>query len=195
MVVFDHGEVISRATAALPTMAAMLGVDAAAFAAACSAERTAYDRGWSDLAYWQAVRARLDRQVDAALAERLTRTDVLAGWTDPGSLRLLEELHRQGVALALRSTAPSAFGRAVEREDWTRLFRHLVFSGDLELAKPGPAVHRALLEVLGAAPGDCLFFDDRPENVDGARRVGLAAELWPGPEAARELLRSRAVLT
>ena len=48
---------------------------------------------------------------------------------------------------------------------------------------------RLLVERLGCAPGDCLFFDDRQANVDAARAAGLRAELWPGADAAVSLLR------
>lgn len=188
-VVFDYGEVISRRTAALPELAAVLDADPEEFEAAYFAERKAYDWGCPDLDYWRAVGSRLDRQVDADLSDRLTRADV-TGWleTDPATVRLLEDLHQQGTALALLSNAPSSFGRAVERTDWARLFKHLVFSGDLQLAKPDPRIYRALLETLTTEPPDCLFFDDRQENVEAAREAGLTAELWPGPEAARPLL-------
>ncbi|MER7080447.1 putative hydrolase of the HAD superfamily [Saccharopolyspora kobensis] len=190
-VVFDYGEVISRRTAALPGIAAMLDADPEAFEAAYFAERKAYDWGCPDLDYWRSVGARLGRQVDADLSERLTSADV-EGWleTDPGSRRLLDDLHEQGVALALLSNAPASFGRAVERTDWARLFKHLVFSGDLKLAKPDARIYRALLETLAAEPADCLFFDDRQENVDAAREAGLGAELWSGAEAARSLLQT-----
>lgn len=190
-VVFDYGEVISRRTAALPGIAAMLDADPEEFETAYFAERKAYDAGCPDLDYWRSVAARLDREVDAALSERLTSADV-TGWmeTDPGSLRLLDDLHEQGVALALLSNAPSSFGRAAERTEWARLFKHLVFSGDLKLSKPDARIYRALLDTLDAEPADCLFFDDRQENIDAAREAGLGAELWPGPEAARQLLRS-----
>ncbi|WP_170210242.1 HAD family hydrolase [Saccharopolyspora antimicrobica] len=190
-VVFDYGEVISRRTAALPGIAALLDADPEEFEAAYFAERKAYDWGCPDLDYWRSVAARLGRQVDADLSERLTSADV-EGWleTDPDSRRLLDDLHEQGVALALLSNAPASFGRAVEGTDWARLFKHLVFSGDLKLAKPDARIYRALLETLAAEPADCLFFDDRQENVDAAREAGLGAELWSGAEAARPLLQA-----
>ncbi|MBB5154495.1 HAD family hydrolase [Saccharopolyspora phatthalungensis] len=193
-VVFDYGEVISRRTAALPAIAALLGVEPPEFERAYFAERTAYDWGLPDLEYWQAVAARLGKSVDAALSARLTRTDV-AGWaeTAPESLRLLEDLHHQGVTMAVLSNAPSSFGRAAEQETWARLFKHLIFSGDLSLAKPDAGIYRALLETIDAPAAECLFFDDRQENVDGARRVGLHAERWQGADAARGTLRSHGI--
>ncbi|GAA0506463.1 HAD family phosphatase [Saccharopolyspora thermophila] len=192
---FDYGKVISRPTAALPSLAARLGVAAEAFETAYFAERRAYDQGCTDLQYWRAVGARLGTEVDAAVADELTRADI-AGWleTDPATLRLLEDLHREGVTMAVLSNAPPSFARVVEQQSWTRLFKHLVFSGDLRLAKPDAGIWLALLDTIDAAPQECLFFDDRQENVDGARRAGLHAELWRGAQAARETLRAHHVL-
>ncbi|MEV0705344.1 HAD family phosphatase [Saccharopolyspora sp. NPDC050389] len=194
-IVFDYGEVISRRTTALPDIAAMLGVEPPEFERAYFAERTAYDRGLSDVEYWRAVAARLGKDVDAELSTRLTRADV-GGWlqTAPESVQLLEDLHRQGVTMAVLSNAPSSFGREVEQESWARLFKHLIFSGDLRLAKPDAAIYRALLETLDAPAAECLFFDDRQENVDGAREAGLHAERWQGADAARAVLRAHGIL-
>ncbi|WP_017977155.1 HAD family hydrolase [Actinopolyspora halophila] len=196
-VVFDYGGVISRPTDALPRIAAELGLDdpgVAEVTAAYFAERDAYDRGRVDHEYWKAVAGRLDRTVDAALAEKLTRIDI-AGWSefDPGTLALLRDLGARSSELALLSNAPTTFARSVERMPWTRHFRRLLFSGDLGTAKPDEGIWRILLDRLGVTPGQCLFFDDGPANVEAARRAGLEAELWRGPEHAREVLRSRGV--
>ncbi|MCI2419636.1 HAD family phosphatase [Saccharopolyspora sp. K220] len=194
-VVFDYGEVISRRTAALPTIAGLLGVEPTEFEDAYFAERTAYDWGCPDLEYWQAVAERLGKTADAALATRLTRADI-TGWleTAPESLRLLEDLHQQGVTMALLSNAPSSFGRVAEQETWARLFKHLIFSGDLRVAKPDAQIWRILLDTIDAPAAECLFFDDRQENVDGARAAGLHAERWQGAEAARSILQTHGVL-
>jgi FMN phosphatase YigB (HAD superfamily) len=39
--------------------------------------------------------------------------------------------------------------------------------------KPDPAIFRRVVEAIGASPGDCLFLDDTPGHVEGARRFGL----------------------
>jgi putative hydrolase of the HAD superfamily len=188
-IVFDYGEVISRRITALPELAALLDTDPAEFEKAYWGERQAYDAGLSDADYWRAVAARLDREVDDSLIHRLTSVDV-DGWmsTDPESLALLEDLHRSGVRLALLSNASTTFARAGESKPWARFFEHLLFSGDLRVVKPEPEIWRVLLDTLGAEAGECLFFDDREENVAGAREAGLNAELWRSAAHARTLL-------
>lgn len=194
-IVFDYGEVISQRTRALPALASELGVAPADLKPAYFDERIAYDRGHSDLAYWRAVGAHVGVTVDAALAERLTAIDV-EGWsqTQPETVELIGELRSAGYSLALLSNAPSSFGRDVERQQWTRQFEHMLFSGDLELVKPDPEIYRVLLATLRAPAAECLFFDDRQENIDAARDIGMHADLWRDVDTARRLLRARSLM-
>ncbi|MDI2032356.1 HAD family phosphatase [Saccharopolyspora sp. TS4A08] len=191
-IVFDYGEVISRRITALPQLAALLSSTPEAFEPAYWSERGAYDAGLSDADYWRAVAARLDREVDDSLIQRLTSVDV-DGWmsTDPETLALLEDLHRRGAHLALLSNASTTFARAAESKPWARYFEHLLFSGDLRVIKPDAEIWRILLDTLGARPEECLFFDDREENIAGARRAGLHAERWTSAVRARDLLQDQ----
>jgi len=44
-------------------------------------------------------------------------------------------------------------------------------------AKPAPEAYQAIARALEVPPEACLFVDDRPECVEGARRVGMRAWL------------------
>jgi HAD superfamily hydrolase (TIGR01549 family) len=67
-----------------------------------------------------------------------------------------------------------------------------VISTQIGATKPDPRMYAAILEKLGAAPGDCLFVDDRVDNLEGAVAAGMQAvqmarpaflpqTLWDGP--------------
>lgn len=58
--------------------------------------------------------------------------------------------------------------------------RHPHASFLLRLAKPDPRIFRAFEERSGHGPQEILFFDDRAENVDGARAAGWTAEIVTG---------------
>jgi putative hydrolase of the HAD superfamily len=191
--VFDCGEVVCRRTAAIPAMAAYVGADPREFEASYWGRRQEYDEGLSDLAYWRAVAG--TRPIDERDSRALTELDV-QGWldVDPDAMALLNDLGAAGANLALLSNAPSSFGRAVERQPWARLFRHLLFSGDVGAVKPEPAIWTLLTERLGARPEQCLFWDDRQENVDGAGAAGLNAKLWTGAATARSILAANGLL-
>jgi putative hydrolase of the HAD superfamily len=183
--IFDYGEVISKRTEALPALAKEIGVELDEFEKHYWACRDPYDRGCSDLEYWASVGKACGVDIDQSTSDALTAIDI-EGWlhTEPATRELLAALDEAGVALALLSNAPSSFGRVAERQEWARHFRTLVFSGDLGCAKPDPEIFKILLDKLEAEPGDCLFFDDRQYNVDGALAVGIRAHRWLGVDTA-----------
>lgn len=67
---------------------------------------------------------------------------------------------------------------------------HLYVSAELDLAKPDPAIFRHVVARLGMAPHETLFVDDLRENVDGARKAGLHAELFDGYAAFRQAMQA-----
>ncbi len=191
-IVFDYGEVISKRTAALAELAEILGADPTAFETTYWAHREAYDRGMPDIDYWSAVAG---KALDEPTSAQLTKIDT-TGWltVEQSTLDLIADIKAAGHGLALLSNAPSAFGRLVEVEAWSTQFAHLIFSGDLKIAKPDPEMWATLLERLGAQPQDCVFFDDRQVNIDGAAAAGIDAQLWVSAAKAREYLAAVGVL-
>jgi 2-haloalkanoic acid dehalogenase type II len=53
--------------------------------------------------------------------------------------------------------------------------------------KPDPAAYRIVMNALGAAPGECLLFDDELVNVTAARALGIAA-YWVDRSRAEDAL-------
>ena len=186
---FDYGDVLSKPSTARPDLAAVLGAPLPEFEQAYWQYRIPYDAGSTPLEYWQTVGDAVGVPVDEAMSAELTRIDV-EGWghLEPSSKALLEALAEAGASLALLSNAPAVFGEWVRAQEWSRLFRVLLFSGDVRCVKPDAKIFQLLLEQLDAEPADCLFFDDRKSNVDGARAVGLKAHVWNGADAARAWL-------
>ena len=52
-------------------------------------------------------------------------------------------------------------------------FDESFLSFQMGLLKPDPQFFIHILNELEASPGDCLFIDDSPENVESARSVGM----------------------
>ncbi|MGE4487978.1 MAG: HAD family hydrolase [Kiritimatiellales bacterium] len=66
---------------------------------------------------------------------------------------------------AIERNTPGFFGGA------TGLF----LSYQMGCRKPDPAIYFQTLEKLGVEGRQCLFIDDRPENIDAARAAGIHA--------------------
>lgn len=74
------------------------------------------------------------------------------------------------------------------------VFGTLVISGEEGVIKPEARIFELLCERAGVAPSDCVFIDDSPTNVDGAKAVGWDAIQFTGAEALRVALEQRGLL-
>jgi putative hydrolase of the HAD superfamily len=188
-VVFDLGEVLVPSTGVMPLLAAELGTTVAELSPAYWSGRAAYDLGGSAEEYWTAVLAALGRAPEARLLDRLTEADSVKWSTLPrASADLLAHLRGRDVRLGVLSNAPAPLAAAVRAAEWSAGVAHLVFSADVALVKPDPQIYAHADSVYGTEPGDVVFFDDRPENVEAARAHGWDAHVWAGAAAALDVL-------
>jgi epoxide hydrolase-like predicted phosphatase len=76
----------------------------------------------------------------------------------------------------------NSFVGAREREHEAYGFEQLtdtiVYSHEVGVAKPDPAIYLLACDRLGVRPEQAVFLDDREPAVDGARAVGMAAVLF-----------------
>ncbi|ATG55262.1 haloacid dehalogenase [Brachybacterium ginsengisoli] len=210
-VVFDFGGVLSAGHDPVPDVRELLGGDADALADALWSERAAYDRGAVSAAeYWGAVAAAVG--VDQLSEDEVTEVQAADNRyflrLDPASRTLIHDLARNQVRLALLSNASESFGEAVRRADWFEAFTLAVISGEERTVKPDREIYDLLLDVLAhetggvSIPSAVIFFDDREENVEAAKALGIDAHLWPrngdggaehGADIARRVLTARGV--
>ncbi|PWB82432.1 MAG: 2-haloalkanoic acid dehalogenase [Methylocystaceae bacterium] len=105
------------------------------------------------------------------------------------TVSLLERLSERGAPLyALTNFSAEKFGETSGRFSFFERFRGVVVSGRVKLLKPDPAIYRLLLDTHDLDAGSCLFIDDSPANVEGARRVGFHAVLYENPRRLEETL-------
>jgi putative hydrolase of the HAD superfamily len=80
--------------------------------------------------------------------------------------------------------------------DYDAAFDVACYSCELGAAKPSRDFFVRAVALIGAAPGEVLFVDDSPVNVEAARAAGLVAEHWDlaqGLTALEGLLAARGV--
>ncbi|WP_305784610.1 HAD-IA family hydrolase [Symbioplanes lichenis] len=187
----DFGEVISLAQREtdVRSMALAAGVPPAEFTARYWECRRDYDCGLSALGFWTDV---LNGPPGGQLLAHLVERDV-SSWLylNPVTMQLLGRVHAAGVPVSLLSNAPRELARELDRHDALRTFAHKLYSADLGVAKPDPAVYLKALAVLGEAPADVVFVDDRAENVAAAAALGIRAiRFTETPECLAEIERA-----
>lgn len=110
----------------------------------------------------------------AELYHRFARADA---WEIYPEVRpALEELQRQGVALAVVSNWDERLGPLLTRLDLTRYFDALVVSARVGLEKPDPRIFQYALDLLGV-PSEAAAHvgDSAREDVEGALAAGMKA--------------------
>ena len=194
-VVFDYGRVLSLAPsdAELQEFAALVGVTEPPFFEIYSATRHDYDCGRADFRqHWQAFAEAAGVKLEARAGgahRRDGNTDVVAGQ----SRRARVGARDQGTAeceTAILSNIPHDLLAEVRKFSWVDEFEVKIWSCELGIVKPDPAIYRACLDALGCHAERTLFFDDRPNNVEAARELGMEAHIFESAEQAREIVRA-----
>ena len=83
----------------------------------------------------------------------------------------------------------------IEEFHLRRYFRCFFSSCYLGVRKPGVKIYELALQLTQARPEDCVFIDDRPENLEPARTLKMRALRFTGAEQLRkDLERERAAM-
>lgn len=77
----------------------------------------------------------------------------------------------------LSDTIDGARSEYQARYGFEQLVDVIIYSCEVGLAKPDPRIYQLLCDRLAVSPGEVVFLDDRPENVNAARELGIHALL------------------
>lgn len=184
-VVFDFGMVFSGPpdAKAHDEMLRITGLEPERFESFYWADRHAYDEGKiTGLGMWQKLVQDAELNLPESAIEELNRWDARM-WTtvDPAMLAWQQHLKRGGILTAILSNIGDSVHESLEREfPWLSKFDVLVWSYQLRIAKPDPAIFEYTLKKLGTAAAETLFLDDKPVNVEAARALGIKALVYTG---------------
>lgn len=179
-VIFDFGGVLCfyPDQARIDRVSAVAGVAPLQLWEAMWVRRLEYDAGLLEPdEYWRSV---LGAAYEEAKLPELIRHEV-AFWNqyDQRVFDWIAELRAAGLRTAILSNLPRVLGEALQATPgFLDPFDHVTFSYEIKSVKPGPAIYRDAIQGLALPPAEMLFLDDKPENVEGARAVGLQAELF-----------------
>lgn len=147
------------------------------------------DRLWADMIadkitereYWARRAAEVGRCLgedwDMLTLIRRTRGDDANRHVRPEAARVVRLAKAAGKRVGILSNELELFyGRdTMDRLDILKEIDSLVDATHTHILKPDPEAYALGCEALGLAPGEVVFVDDQPRNVDGARRAGLDA--------------------
>ncbi len=108
-----------------------------------------------------------------------------------GSVAILEDLRAQGHPVhAITNFSAELWPLTVEAYPFLGDFDVTVVSGEEGVTKPHAEIFRRFLSRAGVAAQDCIFIDDRAENIAAADALGFRTVHFTVPENLRmELVR------
>ncbi len=179
-VVFDYGMVLTGTpdVEAHDAMVRITGLPAERFEQLYWVDRHAYDLGeLSGITFWEKFSRDAGLDLGPGELDEINRLDARM-WTsqDPAMVAWQQRLKQRGLLTAILSNMGDTVLEKIEREfQWIVDFDVLVWSYQLGIAKPDPAIYRHTLQQLGTAPEETLFLDDKLVNIAAARALGINA--------------------
>jgi putative hydrolase of the HAD superfamily len=195
VVIFDYGRVLSHApdAAEVREFANLVGVSEPPFFQLYSGTRDEYDCGRQDCQqHWQRFARAAGISLTADRVRRIVEFETRM-WlrVNQQALDLAREIKFSGVRLAILSNMPpDLLGELRRNFEWLDEFEVQIWSCEHGIVKPGEAIYRLCLQQLGCEPQRALFFDDRPNNVEAARQVGIEAHVFESAEQAGAIVRA-----
>lgn len=108
----------------------------------------------------------------------------------PATRDLFRRLRGRYPLYLLSDTNEIHFGYVQETVATLSVFDEFIVSYRIGAMKPDPRMYQEALRRSGLPASACVFVDDRPGNVEGARRVGIRAVQFESPaQCADELTR------
>jgi putative hydrolase of the HAD superfamily len=199
-VVFDFGGVLCfhPSDQQMDRVAAACGLPTPQFLRAFWANRIPYDAGRiSPVEYWHKVAETAGIAFPEESIPALVRIEVdLWSRYDQRVLQWVSDLRSAGYRTGILSNLPRPLGEELRATPgFLDGFDHVTFSYELGAVKPEPDIYLNMLYGLAVEPQEALFLDDRPENVAGARAVGMVSELFSDWESCAAKLPARYALT
>jgi len=114
---------------------------------------------------------------------------------DPRMQAILRELRQQYRLAVLSNTHIVEMAQwLVEERGMQGIFKTVISSAQVGLAKPDPAIYWLLLERLGLIPAETLLIDDLPRNTKAAEALGMNTIVFTTPESLRNSLTTLGIL-
>lgn len=114
-------------------------------------------------------------------------------WID-GMESILAELNAAGYEMHALSNYSGWYEMIDESLEISRYVGWTFVSCRTGFRKPDPQAFLGAATALSVTPAQCLFIDDRSENIHAARQLGMNAILFTGAENLRQELAIRGLL-
>jgi putative hydrolase of the HAD superfamily len=196
VVLFDYGEVISVSPSAedRAELLAIAGADPEPFWRSYDGHRDELDRGTLSVPqYWARIAEDVGADWSLGTVQRMWAVDFRSWITvEPGTVELIDQLHRGGTRIALLSNAGFDYSSPFRFSPMAQCFERMFVSAEMLSLKPDPEIYLEVARELAIEPQQIVFIDNKLVNVDGAAALGITAHHFTTVDGLRDFLESLA---
>lgn len=128
-------------------------------------------------ARWATALGLSEEQAGAFMADMW---DWYCGEPDTALIEYFTALRPRYLTGILSNSADGARREEERRYGFPALVDVLIYSHEVGMTKPDPQIYTLTCAQLGVEPGEVVFLDDMPINVDAANRLGMHGVLHVG---------------
>lgn len=92
---------------------------------------------------------------------------------NPPILKIMKRLKKNYRMILLSNTDLMRFGFIKKKFPEIMIFDEYILSFEVGFIKPHPQIYRETLRRVGAKAKECVFIDDREENIKAAAKLGI----------------------
>lgn len=157
-------------------------------------KRAAIKQGMTDEEFWLSYAQSQDIQLPDNWSHSFKGVMKNAIGVNPNMYGLVEELRTLNIPIALLSNIDTRLSKLIREFGLYEPFNPCLLSCEIEIEKPDPKAYKFLLNELHIPAHDVVFIDDKCENVEAAKQLGIDAILFESEQQLRMDLIKRGLL-
>ena len=152
-----------------------------------------YDMGKISVAdFHEKINDHLDIELSFDEFIRASNDAIEAG--DDGIESIVNSLSKKYKLAILSNTNPVHYEYIKEKYLIIELFDHILLSYEMGAVKPDAAAYEKLMDATSMLPSQHLFIDDRIENINAAKEIGMDGIHYISIENLRMELKNRGII-
>lgn len=196
-IVFDFGGVLTgepNREAVITFICQSFHFSAEEFEKVNQEKRQAVKQGKTDEEFWIAYAKNKGIKLPANWSASFKSVMKDAIGVNPEMYALIDQLKEQQIPVALLSNIDERLSKLIRDFGLYEPFNPCLLSCEIGIEKPDLKAYELLLTELNLPAKEVIFIDDRPENIEAAKAVGLDAILFQSEQQLREELSKREVI-
>jgi putative hydrolase of the HAD superfamily len=195
VIVFDFGGVVGGTDKMLvaKALAPILDISVTDVLTLLTQIRVAKELGMSQERFWKEYEAASGKQLPDNWEEHYEEIRRLSIRAKPEMLKYVDCLRQHGYHVAMLSNTTELRAECIREKGFYRHFEPVVLSCDIGVKKPHQEAFFCLLNQLGASASDCIMIDNKPENIEAARRLGIDGIVFTSIHELRIELEKRGI--